>query len=354
MVQSHIVGIGIAHSSSKVYVWFNDGTVRKGSSERLDKSFSIYSLPDEKKPEEIVDIAIAADDHCYAWYKDGTVSAGTSVNLGKYRKPYPYSLPMGKTPSDISAIGIASDDHCYAWYKDGTVSAGTSDNLGKYRTPYSYSLPKFKNPSNIVSMGIAPDDHCYAWYSDGTVSAGTSNDLDKYRLPYNYNYIFNFISNNLQLNFAMQHQQQTNWCWAAVTVSVSAFFKPTTSWTQCTLVNAEFARNDCCTSGSISACNKPWYLQKSLKRTNNLESWSSGTGTMSKIAFEINNGNPICVRIGWSGGGGHAVAIDGYDIDLNIVKIDDPWYGASDVTLDTFKNAYYGTGKWTHKYFVKP
>jgi hypothetical protein len=151
----------------------------------------------------------------------------------------------------------------------------------------------------------------------------------------------------------MQHQQQTNWCWAATSASVSAFFNPSTSWTQCKVVNAELGRSDCCTNGSGSNCNKSWYLDKALTRTGNLQSWSSGAGSMANVSGEIDNGRPLCARIGWSGGGGHFVAIDGYNSDLDMVAIDDPWYGASDVTLATFKTAYKGSGSWTHKYFVK-
>jgi hypothetical protein len=75
---------------------------------------------------------------------------------------------------------------------------------------------------------------------------------------------------------------------------------------------------------------------------------------MKNIAVEINNGRPLCARIGWSGGGGHFVAIDGYNTDLNMVAIDDPWYGPSDVMLEAFLTAYEQSGSWTHKYFVKP
>jgi len=150
-----------------------------------------------------------------------------------------------------------------------------------------------------------------------------------------------------------QHQQQTNWCWAAVSASVSAFFKPSTTWTQCVTVNAEFGRTDCCTNGSSSDCNKAWYLDKGLTRTGNFVSMSAGAGTMADVKAEIDNNRPLCARIGWSGGGGHAVALDGYNQDFNMVAVDDPWYGPSDVDLTVFQTAYKGSGTWTHKYKVK-
>src|SRR5947209_8521285 len=71
------------------------------------------------------------------------------------------------------------------------------------------------------------------------------------------------------LGFSVQHQRQTQWCWAAVTSSVAAFFG-TTTWPQCRVVNSELDQQACCTSGSSPECNKSWYLDRSLTRTGNL------------------------------------------------------------------------------------
>ncbi len=156
-----------------------------------------------------------------------------------------------------------------------------------------------------------------------------------------------------RLSFAMQHQQQTQWCWAAVAANVSAFFDSNTSWTQCTIVNAELDRSDCCSHGSSANCNRPWYLDRALSRTGNLQTWSTGARALTDVIDEVNAERPLCARIGWSGGGGHFLAIDGYNCELAMVAVDDPWYGASDVTLSTFQTAYQGTGSWTHTYWVQ-
>ena len=42
-----------------------------------------------------------------------------------------------------------------------------------------------------------------------------------------------------RLDFSMHHQQQTNWCWAAVSTSVALFFNPSSGWTQCAVANGE-------------------------------------------------------------------------------------------------------------------
>ena len=75
---------------------------------------------------------------------------------------------------------------------------------------------------------------------------------------------------------------------------------------------------------------------------------------MADVKNEIDKNRPLCARIGWSGGGGHFVALDGYNQDFDMIAVDDPIYGASDVNLNVFQTAYQGSGTWTHTYRVKP
>lgn len=158
-----------------------------------------------------------------------------------------------------------------------------------------------------------------------------------------------------RLVYAGQIQQQTQWCWAAVSASVATFYNSSTTWIQCSIVNAELAQTTCCANGGSSACNKPWYLNMALQRVGHLDTWRSGTTTFADVRSEIDTGRPLCVRIGWSGGGGHFVAIDGYLNDAaEHVAVEDPWTGASDLTYSTLVSGYSGTGSWTHSYETQP
>lgn len=158
-----------------------------------------------------------------------------------------------------------------------------------------------------------------------------------------------------RLNFNMQAQQQTNWCWAAVATSVALFYNPSSTWTQCTLVNAELGETTCCSNGGSAACNKPWYLDKALQRVGQLDSWSSGAMSFANVRAEIDNSRPLGVRIGWSGGGGHFVVVDGYLNDASQqVAIEDPWYGASDMSYTAFSSSYQTSGSWSHSYETQP
>src|SRR4051812_27451016 len=77
--------------------------------------------------------------------------------------------------------------------------------------------------------------------------------------------------------FTMQHQQQTQWCWSATSVSTSHFYNSASAWTQCSLVNSALGQTSCCVDGSTSTCNQPNVLTTPLSLTGNLATYQAGT-----------------------------------------------------------------------------
>jgi hypothetical protein len=153
-----------------------------------------------------------------------------------------------------------------------------------------------------------------------------------------------------------QHQEQTEWCWAATTVSITKFLDSSSTWTQCELVNKAFGQTTCCTDGSSTACNKGWYADKALSITGHLGTVSSGAAALSTVVDEINANHPISIAIYWTGGGGHNPAISGYDkSNASAPKIDlqDPWYGASTQDFNSFPSSYQGGATWGTTYKTK-
>jgi hypothetical protein len=155
------------------------------------------------------------------------------------------------------------------------------------------------------------------------------------------------------LSFAMQSQEQSNWCWSAVATSTSLFYDTSSGWVQCTVVNDELGQTTCCADGSTTDCNQVWFLERALTRTNNLNTWQAGSLSASAIRSQLSAGRPLGVRIGWSGGGGHFVILHGID-SSSTVTVSDPIYGTSTMSLSTFKTNYQGTGSWTHSYLTRP
>jgi Papain-like cysteine protease AvrRpt2 len=157
-----------------------------------------------------------------------------------------------------------------------------------------------------------------------------------------------------RLNFQMQHQQQTNWCWAAVSTSVALYYDPTSAWTQCTVANGELGRSDCCGAGGSTSCNVYGTLNTALTRVGHLDHMDVAVASFQAVDDEIDAGRPLGIRVAWSGGGAHFLVVIGYfEGDTNYVAVDDPIYGKSDLTYATLETAYQGSGAWTHSYYTR-
>jgi hypothetical protein len=157
------------------------------------------------------------------------------------------------------------------------------------------------------------------------------------------------------LPFTLQHQLQTNWCWAACAASASLFYDRRSRWAQCVLVNAELKGRSCCQDGAAAACNRPHYLDRALRRTGNFRERRAGAVPWATVRAEIDAGRPVGARVGWRGGGGHFVMLTGYrrvsgSLD---VEVQDPWTGNSMLPISQFATNYKGLGTWTHTYLTR-
>lgn len=161
-----------------------------------------------------------------------------------------------------------------------------------------------------------------------------------------------------KLALSVQPQQETNWCWAAVSTSISAFYNALTVWTQCLVANTALPRTDCCSAPANSdptLCNKPWYLDIALQVTNNFRQMIGAPLSFAALQTEINNSQPVGCRIGWTGGGGHFVAIVGWlaaSSGTEYIDISDPIYLDSQIAFANFAGAYQSGGTWTHSYLT--
>ena len=155
------------------------------------------------------------------------------------------------------------------------------------------------------------------------------------------------------LNFNMEPQTQTNWCWAATTKSVSYFYDSSSTWSQCLIAQQAFSGSSCC--GNPAPCNQPWLLHQALAITSNFVSYI-GTLNFTGVEAQLLTGRVIGARTGWNGGGGHFMVIHGcrQRAGVNYLNIDDPIYGKSDIAETVFLSHYQGSGTWTHSYFTKP
>lgn len=157
------------------------------------------------------------------------------------------------------------------------------------------------------------------------------------------------------LSFTMQIQTESNWCWAAVSTSVSRYFNSLSTWSQCTVADSAWARTDCCGGGSSGPCNQPWYLDRALTIVNCFDRMTGTPEHFPVVQSEISAQRPLCSRIGWYVGGGHFTAIAGWQITADgteYYEIHDPIWGVQIVSRIKYETAYRSSGRWTHSYFV--
>ena len=154
------------------------------------------------------------------------------------------------------------------------------------------------------------------------------------------------------LPFQVAPQLESEWCWAAVSTSVAHYYTPSSGVTQCQVVNEQLGRTDCCINPGSNDCNQPGYLDQALQYVGHFAS-DKGQGSYGDLSGALAAGEPPCLRIGWSGGGGHFIGVYGCE-GGDIVLVTDPIYGDSFVTVGTLTGgSYEGSGTWTNTYFTQ-
>lgn len=158
------------------------------------------------------------------------------------------------------------------------------------------------------------------------------------------------------LPFNMETQKQTQWCWAAVAVSLAQFFQ--NSFTQCQVANLVLNTDVCC--ADPSECNQDNFLEDALSAVGHFRDIVFEPLPFTDVNGEITSNRPLGCRIGWFGGGGHFVIIHGASVDgsgaavKRWVAVADPLYGPSDYLINKFTSGYrQDTGEWTHSYFTQ-
>jgi hypothetical protein len=164
---------------------------------------------------------------------------------------------------------------------------------------------------------------------------------------------------NKTLIFQMQKQPELNLCWAAVTASVSHFYKPTVSYSICQVAGMVVGNNKCC--NDIKLCDMQKGLKEALTATNNFVEMKTGMPSLAVIRQEIGNDRVICLRIAWRGTNcgnqlcGHFIVIYGVGSD-NKIDVADPWptFNPGHLSIVDLAAFYRNTGQVTHYYTTKP
>jgi len=190
------------------------------------------------------------------------------------------------------------------------------------------------------------------------------------------------------IRFRIYLQEQSQWCWAAVAVSIERYFDRASTMRQCNVANRMldelpdasdcFPDDDKCCGGCDDCkccwhpecCNYPARLEDALQKIHKWRTTLDRPLRFDEIQREINAGRPICVGITWESGNsgpapkgskdsrhkGHFVVIRGYRVlssGIRQVYVADPLNPSALVLYDEFLSAYYGDGHWTETDLVQ-
>jgi len=155
--------------------------------------------------------------------------------------------------------------------------------------------------------------------------------------------------------FLMEKQKQSEWCWAAVALSIERYFSPYSVWGQCGIA-AQVLKNAKDSCENPEGHDQPAPLESALDIVRRLNETRKGPLNFAGMQKELDAGKPVCVRIKWTGDGAHFVVLTGYkvsDSGLRMVDVADPLYPDSTRAFDDFPSAYQGGGEWTDTFLVK-
>ena len=149
----------------------------------------------------------------------------------------------------------------------------------------------------------------------------------------------------------MEHQSQTNWCWAANGASVGNYYWGPSSYTQCGIANTCQGKTTCCTDPG--GCNQYGNLDVALHAAKSFDTYAGGTTGFDVLQQRVDQRQPVGTRVAWTGGGAHFMMVTGYNNNGNKITIQDPWYGTSTVAFASYPASYHSGGTWTHTYYTK-
>jgi hypothetical protein len=158
-----------------------------------------------------------------------------------------------------------------------------------------------------------------------------------------------------RLGFSMQSQEQTDWCWSAVSTSIAHFFDRASNWTQCSVANAALGETTCCLQGDGPNCNKPWTLDSALRVVGHLRSKRASRITFQEARSEIDSRLPVGIRVAWDAVSAHFLVIDGWrvaDSGAEYYFVSDSIFGRSTWERSRLEHGYQNVGTWTHSYLV--
>ncbi|MDQ7947243.1 MAG: papain-like cysteine protease family protein [Pedobacter sp.] len=161
------------------------------------------------------------------------------------------------------------------------------------------------------------------------------------------------------LPYRVQKQILTQWCWAAVSSSISKCYNEFSSWSQNKIASVQL-KQDCSVvfpPSSPAELNQLEGLNDALVITGNYAGILNRPLKLAEIILQIKVGRPIGCQIARIDGQTHFVCLFGYNADTFALYIGDPAfegeYAVRIIAYEEFKDNYDG-GRWVRSYPTQP
>jgi hypothetical protein len=127
------------------------------------------------------------------------------------------------------------------------------------------------------------------------------------------------------LNFTIQKQCRTNWCWVACASSIANYYGIGSNHSQCQLINLDFGSTICCGDAPITYevnCNNGGDLARILKKIG-LFNRKDAKVPYATIEAELLANRPVGIHVNWATGGQHVLVLTGCQTG-ELVRMSDP------------------------------
>jgi hypothetical protein len=152
---------------------------------------------------------------------------------------------------------------------------------------------------------------------------------------------------------SMYHQEQEQWCWAAVAQTVEEQMGAGT-FDQCNVVSYTLnnAAGVCCgDKASTAACNQPYYVDRAMQTFSVWFATYNYQVALNDLVNQAYQGFPVPIRIGYPDHG-HFVLIYGATQD-GYLYIWDPGGSGSKYVLAYSAVQKYSGGTWTDTFYAR-
>ncbi|MDR9764143.1 papain-like cysteine protease family protein [Rhizobium redzepovicii] len=156
------------------------------------------------------------------------------------------------------------------------------------------------------------------------------------------------------MDFEIQEQAMTKWCWAAVAASISSYVHEPSASTQLEIVLADLGLQD---ENFVEqeALNVSGNLRDALSFVQCYRKEQIGPPLFGEGYREWEDSLPLVARIGWPDTEGHGIVIFGCwvnELGEEFYEVADPTLGYDLIRRSEVENEYCKTGSWTHTYFI--